>query len=364
MESLHTYEPLIGRSKVRAAFLERAREPLAFVELGVPPLRMGQVLVRIAYSGVCHSQVMETQGLRGPDAWLPHMLGHEGSGVVEAIGENVTKVRVGDRVILTWIRCSGIDAGGSTFESSIGPINAGPVTTFSDFSIISENRLVLLPDDVPMDLAVLFGCALPTGGGIVLNELKPTGGETLAIHGLGGIGLCALLVAAASARFSRIIAIDVMDDKLQLALELGATDAINAESVLSPAAEIFELTDGRGVDFAIDASGKGTVIAGAFDAVRRQGGLCVFASHPPAGTRISLDPFEMINGKQIRGSWGGACEPDRDVPLFAEMYRAGKLPLEKLVSTRYRLEQINDALADLAAGRSLRPLIEIDSTIS
>ncbi len=302
--------------------------------------------------------------MRGADAWLPHMLGHEASGVVEAIGHDVTKVRVGDRVILTWIRCSGIDAGGSTFESSIGLVNAGPVTTFSDFSVVSENRLVLLPDDVPMDLAVLFGCALPTGGGIVLNELKPTGGETLAIYGLGGIGLCALLVAAASARFSQIIAIDVMDDKLQFALELGATDAINAESVLSPITQILELTGGRGVDFAIDASGKGTVIEGAFDAVRRQGGLCVFASHPPAGTRISLDPFEMINGKQIRGSWGGACEPDRDVPLFAEMYRVGKLPLEKLISTRYRLEQINDALTDLAAGRLLRPLIEIDATIS
>jgi len=346
----------------RAAVLVETGSALKLLNIEMPTLEDGQVCVKLAYSGVCQSQLAEVSGNRGIDDYLPHMLGHEGSGVVVQTGPEVKKVKPGDRVVLTWLRAEGADSGGVVYQSEDGAINGGPVTTFSEIAVVSENRLVVLPSGIPMDVAVLFGCALPTGGGLVLNELGASDGSTLAIFGLGGIGLCSLMVAAATGLFSQIFAIDVADEKLKLAEELGATVVINARG--DPTEMIRDLTEGVGVDFSIESSGKVEVIETAFNAVRRNGGLCVFASHPPAGEVIRIDPFELINGKQIRGSWGGGSNPDRDVPLYAEMYVAGGLPLERLLSKRYQLDEINEALADLEAGRALRPLIEIDSTIS
>ncbi len=341
--------------------LQSVSAPLELRDIQIPPLRVGQALVRIAFSGVCHSQVFEARGARGVDQWLPHLLGHEGSGVVVDVHPTVKKVDVGDSVILTWIKCDGHDAGGTTYETPQGPVNGGPVTTLSDYAVVSENRLVLMPSGVPGDVAVLFGCALPTGGGIVLNELAAAPGSTVGIFGLGGVGLCALMVAVASGRFSEIVAVDLSNEKLRLAAELGATATVDGRD--DPAAQILELTSGRGLDFSVESSGRVSVIEDAFSSTRHHGGLCVFASHPPAGDRVSLDPFDLINGKQIRGSWGGGCRPDRDVPIFAEMYRSGSLPLERILSARYSLDGANEALESIEKGDAMRPLIEIDSSI-
>jgi len=204
---------------------------------------------------------------------------------------------------------------------------------------------------------VLFGCAVPTGAGIVLNDIQPVEGSTIAVFGLGGIGMSALM-ATALFKCRRIIAVDISDDKLALARDFGATDTINPLHA-DVVAEIRELTGKLGVDYAVEASGKARVIEQAFASVRRNGGVCVFASHPDQGERISIDPYELICGKQIRGSWGGACVPDRDIPKFAELYRQGRLPLEKMITRRYRLDQINEAMDDLSNGRVGRPLIEI-----
>ncbi len=344
----------------RAAVLFGEGRGVEMIEVKLPDVGSGQVAVQVVYSGVCQSQLMEVHARRGVDPYLPHMLGHEGSGVVIEVGHGVTKVKPGDRVILSWIKGSGMDIQGTTYMSQEGPINGGPITTFNERAVLSENRLVPLPDGVPMDVAALFGCALLTGGGVVLNELDADSGSTLAIFGLGGIGLCALMVAVASGKFSKVIGIDVEDEKLLLAQELGATVAVDARD--DALLQLREMTDGHGVDFSVECSGRVGVIEMAFDAVRRNGGLCVFASHPPEGDVIRLNPFELINGKRIRGSWGGASNPDLDIPHLAEMYRGGGLPLEKLLSKRYQLDQINEALADLEAGQALRPLIEIEPT--
>ncbi len=322
----------------------------------------GQVLVKVAYSGVCHSQLMEVRGLRGADPYLPHLLGHEGSGQVIEVGKGVTKVRPGDLVVLGWIKGSGLDGGGSKYRCSCmpQPLNAGGVTTFNEYALISENRVVPLPDGVPLDVAVLFGCAVPTGAGIITNDLRPAPGSTIAIFGLGGIGMSALM-ATMLYQCSKVIAVDVSEDKLSLAKSFGATHTIDAR-VADPVAEIFALT-GSGVDYAVEASGLSRVIEQAFASIRRGGGVCVFASHPQHGSRISIDPYELICGKQLRGSWGGSSNPDRDVPMFAKLYREGKLPLEKLITKRYTLDLINDALDDLEQHRVARPLIEIDKNI-
>jgi S-(hydroxymethyl)glutathione dehydrogenase/alcohol dehydrogenase len=342
-----------------AAVLIETGAPLQIIEgIRVPDLRRGQVLVKVAYSGVCHSQVMEARGHRGEDKWLPHMLGHEGTGTVVAIGEGVTKVIPGDVVVLGWIKGDGIEAGGCQYLGPDGQtINAGGVTTFSDYTVASENRLVKLPQGTPLELGVLYGCALPTGAGIVLNAIQPQEGATIAVVGLGGIGLSALM-AAKSYNPSKLIAVDVEQKKLDLALELGADVVINAQEK-DAIAEVKELTGGQGVDYAIEAAGSTRTIESAFEMTRRGGGRCVFASHPPQAQTISIDPYELICGKKIEGSWGGGSHPDRDVATLGSLYAEGKLPLEKLISAPYALEQINQALDDLENRTVTRALIKI-----
>ena len=331
------------------------------IELSVPG--RGQVLVKIAYSGVCHSQLMEARGRRGADPYLPHLLGHEGSGKVISIGEGVSKVSPGELVVLGWIKGNGLESGGIQYHCNCLPqkINAGGVTTFNEYALVSENRVVPLPVGVPLDIAVLFGCALPTGAGIITNDLRPIAGSSVAVFGLGGIGMSALM-ATMLFQCAKVIAIDVSADKLELALSFGATHIVDA-GTSDPISEIRALTDGLGVDYAVEASGQVKVIEQAFASIRRGGGVCVFATHPEQGNTISIDPYELICGKQIRGSWGGSSNPDRDIPMFAKLYLEGKLPLEKLITKRYPLEAINEALDDLEQRRVGRPLIEIDTTI-
>ena len=347
---------------MKAAVLQALNVPLRIRDdIELPVLRHGQVLVKLAYSGVCHSQLMEARGRRGEDAYLPHLLGHEGSGVVVETGPDVAKVQSGDRVVLGWIKGSGIEAGGVQYKCSDGILNGGGVTTFNDYAVVSENRLVKVPDGVPMDIAALFGCAVLTGAGIITNSVRPTKGSSIVIFGLGGIGLSALM-GLVLFDCEMVIAVDISENRLRLAEEFGATHTINA-SKCDPVQAIRDLTDGLGADYTVEAAGRSDTIEKAFDAVRRGGGLCVFASHPSHGSRISLDPFEMICGKQIKGSWGGSSDPDRDIPIYADLYVKGKLPLGKLITNRYSLEEVNQALDDLEQNQVVRPLITINSDL-
>jgi len=349
---------------MKAAILSKLNQPLEVIfNVKLTSPGPGQVLIKLAYSGVCHSQLMEVRGRRGHDAYLPHMLGHEGSGKVIEVGDGVTKVSPGDLVVLGWIKSSGLDGGGAKYECECLPqlINAGGVTTFNEYALVSENRIVPLPSGIPLDIAVLFGCAVPTGAGIITNDLQPVPGSTVAIFGLGGVGLSALM-ATMLYQCEKVIAVDVLQEKLALAREFGATHVINA-GVSDPVDEVRMITNGIGVDYAVEASGQASVIEQAFASVRRGGGVCVFPSHPAQGSSISIDPYELICGKQIRGSWGGSSNPDRDVPKFAQLYLEGKLPLAKLIAKRYPLDDINEALDDLENQRVGRPLIEIDTTM-
>lgn len=334
---------------MRAAVLRCLGEPLSVEEIEVPVLKRGQVLVKLAYSGVCHSQLMEVRGYRGIDAYLPHLLGHEGSGVVVDLGLGVTKVKLGDQVILGWIKGSGIDAGGCFYHKDGEVINSGPVATFSEYSVVSENRVTLLPVGLPLDIAVLFGCALLTGVGIIINELRPRPGEKIAIFGLGGIGLSAL-IACQLFDLSEIIAVDVSEEKLKLAQDFGATRCVKFTSNISKVI--------RDMDYSVEASGLCEVIEIAFSSVRPKGGLCVFASHPKQGEKINLDPFELISGKQIRGTWGGRSNPEIDIPRLAGLYFQKKLPFEKLIEKKYAFKDINQALEDLESRRVVRPVID------
>jgi len=300
---------------------------------------------------------MEITGGRGDDPYLPHLLGHEGAGVVLDIGDDVHKIKPGDRVVLTWIKGDGANVACSTYRCGEQTINAGAVTTFSHHALVSENRCVPIEESIPWEIASLMGCALPTGAGIVLNSMCPSTGDSMAIVGLGGIGMSAL-VGAKLCGCSPIIGIDTDPGKLELAHELGATDTLDASNDgLDAAVQSIVGTDG--LDFAVEAAGSTETIEQAFGLVRDGGGLCVFAGHPPEGEKIRLDPHLLIRGKQIRGSWGGDTVPRRDIPMYARRFAEGSLPLEKLITHRFALEEINDAMATLRSGRAGRIVIDM-----
>jgi S-(hydroxymethyl)glutathione dehydrogenase/alcohol dehydrogenase len=341
-------------SNIEAAVLEKINSPLEIRYLNFPSLLSGQVLVKVHYSGVCRSQLMEVKGGRGHDPWIPHLLGHEGSGEVVSIGEGVTKVKPGDAVILGWIKGSGLEAPGAIYHCGDQVINSGRVTTFSTYTVVSENRVTLKPPQLPMDVAVLFGCALPTGAGMILNQVKPDADTTVAVLGLGGVGLSALM-ALKGYNCKRIIAIDISSEKLDLAKDLGATHTLQVGQH-SIHEEIMTLT-GDGVDICVESAGSVETIELGFSLIRKGGGRLWFASHPPEGQLIRLAPHDLISGKHIFGTWGGSSFPDRDVPIMTELFRKGQVPLERLLTKRYRLDQVNEALADLEAGKVFRPLL-------
>jgi S-(hydroxymethyl)glutathione dehydrogenase/alcohol dehydrogenase len=344
-------------ARTEAAVLYATGQPLRIVSLTIPELKPGQVLVEVAYSGLCHSQLNEARGFKGEDRFLPHTLGHEGSGIVSAVGQGVVKVKPGDRVVLTWIKGSGADVPATIYSSDAGPVNSGAISTFMRRTVISENRLVPIPENMPLREAALLGCAIPTGAGIVLNTLKLHKGESIAIFGAGGIGLSAIL-AAAMKKAGMIIAVDVFDHKLEQAKRLGATHLINARQK-DPLAAILELTGKKGVDYAIESAGKKETMEQAFKAVRDSGGLCVLAGNLPHGQNISIDPFDLIRGKRLIGTWGGETQPDRDIPGYVKYYLSGHMKLELLLTHSYSLAEINRALDDLESGKIGRALIDM-----
>jgi S-(hydroxymethyl)glutathione dehydrogenase/alcohol dehydrogenase len=341
--------------KTLAAVLVEPGEPLVLADLDIPPLQPGQVLVEIRLSGVCHTQLLEVAGKRGPDPWCPHCLGHEGVGVVAATGDKVSKVKIGDEVVLTWLKGEGADVAGAKYSWNGREVNAGGVTTFSRHAVVSENRLVPLPN-IDDSVAVLLGCAVPTGFGAVFNVCGATPGRSLAVFGVGGIGACAV-AAAVAAQCNPVIAIDVSPAKLETAHRLGAHRLIDA-SAGDPVKEILAAVPG-GVDFAVEASGRPAVMAQAVKAVRARGGAAVVIGNAPAGETIALDPRELNLGKRLLGTWGGDAVPDRDIPRFASLIATGNGSIRHLVSRRYALRDINLALDELRRGEVGRPVIEM-----
>jgi S-(hydroxymethyl)glutathione dehydrogenase / alcohol dehydrogenase len=343
--------------KTKAAVLTQIDHPLEIQNLTIPQLKPGQVLVKVAYSGICHTQLNEIRGKKGPDNYLPHTLGHEGSGVVFEVGPDVTKVKKGDHVVLTWIKAEGADVPSTQYMNDDQVVNSGAISTFMEYTVTCENRLVVVPDKMPLKEAALLGCAMPTGAGIILNNAKVEEGSTVAVFGSGGIGLCAIL-GAKMAKASMIIAIDVQDHKLEMAKQLGATHVIQAKNQNAVEA-VMELTNGKGVDYAVEAAGLILTMEQSYAVVKNGGGLCILAGNLAAGQKIQLDPFDLIKGKQIIGTWGGGSKPDKDITFYAERYLSDDLPFNKLITDTYPLEEINTAIERFEQGQGLRTLLEM-----
>lgn len=342
---------------VKAAVLRKINNPLDIVNFIMPDLKKGEVLVKIFYSGICRSQLMEIDGLRGVDKYLPHMLGHEGSGEVLKTSEGVTKFKIGDEVVLSWIKSEGLDSKGGAIKIDSDIINYGPISTFSNYSIISENRLIKKPRGYSFKLATLFGCALPTGSGIIKNEINIKNNSSIVIIGLGGIGMSAVLMSIALGN-ENIIAIDTSNERLEKVKEYGVKYIINGNDndIKGKVKKIFS----DGVDFCVEAAGYVSSIELGFSLLNINHGSLVFASHPQNGDYIKLLPHELISGKKIKGSWGGGVRPDIDIPMFGKILFPIKEKLNDMVSKTYQLDNINDALDDMRNQKVIRPIIKME----
>jgi S-(hydroxymethyl)glutathione dehydrogenase/alcohol dehydrogenase len=334
---------------MRAAILTELRAPLEIDEVRPPDsLGFGQVRVRVAYSGICGSQLGEIDGVKGPDAHLPHLLGHEGSGHVLEIGEGVTRVAPGDRVVLHWMPGPGIGSAPPSYARDGRRVNAGWVTTFNDEAVVSENRVTPLPDGIALDLAPLLGCAVTTGLGVIVNDAQVRIGESVVVFGVGGVGLCAVQ-GAAMVSGNPVIAIDLHLSRLELASRIGATHTVDA-SKGDAEAGVREILGSDGADVVIENTGNPRVIELAYE-LTAPSGRTVLVGVPPRDDLPRIFTLPLHFGKTLTGSKGGGARPEVDIPRYAGLAKAGRLALEPLITDRYPLERVNDAIEDLRAGR-------------
>ena len=340
----------------RAAVLEQNNQPLVLEGVTFKgPLEPGQVLVRVHYSGICGKQLEEIDAQKGPDPFLPHLLGHEGSGVVLDIGPGVRKVAPGDRVVLHWLKGSGIDSATPLYVQGDRRINAGWITTFNDHAVVSENRVTAVDAHTDLSTACLMGCAVTTGVGVVLNDLNLKPGQSVAVYGCGGVGLNAVQGALIAA-CDPIIAVDPSPANRALALEFGATHTVDPSSV-DAAAEVRRLTGGRGAEAVVVATNNTAGVEAAVESSSMPGKV-ILAGVPPS-TRISVDPFAIHCRRTLTGSHGGGSYPDRDIPAYLGLHRQGRLKLRELISQEVTLDAINEGIHAMRSGRSGRCVIRM-----
>ena len=344
------------------------------VELSAP--RAGELLVRIEAAGVCHSDISVVDGSRVRP--LPMALGHEAAGVVEEVGPGVQQVRPGDHVVLTFVPSCGSCAecssgrpalctpaavangagtllhGGSALTGRDGkPIHHHlGISAFSRHAVVARESAVVIPGDVPLQTAALFGCAVLTGAGAVLNTAGVRPGQSVAIFGLGGVGL-ASVIGAVVANAWPIIAVDPVPAKRELALQLGATAALAPEEAEKA---VKELTHG-GAEVTFEAAGVPAVLEAAFRATRR-GGVTVAMGLPHPTRTVSLPALAFAGlGQSLVGSYMGSAAPQRDIPRYISLWKAGRMPVDRLQSASMPLDRINEAFEALAAGQAVRQVL-------
>ena len=332
----------------QAAILVAQQQPLVVDTIDLPvELGVGQVLVQLQVSGICGSQLGEIDGVKGADRYLPHLMGHEGFATVLEIGPGVKHVQPGDSVVLHWRQGAGIQADPPQYRWRGEPLNAGWVTTFNRHAVVSENRCTKVPANTDPDAAALFGCAITTGFGVIENNAGLRMGEAVVVFGAGGVGLN-VIQAAALLSASVIIAVDLFDSRLELAHQLGATHTINSSSE-DAEARIRELLEGQELDVFIDNTGVPAVIEQGYRLTHGQGRV-ILVGVPRQGNNVSLHTLPLHFGKLLTGSHGGESQPARDIPRYLRLLQQGRLKLDRLVSARYPLEEINTAITAMRDG--------------
>lgn len=333
---------------VKAAILVEQNRPLIIDNIKMPnELLVGQVLVKIEVSGICGSQIGEISGAKGPDRYLPHLMGHEGCGRILDIGPGVRSVKVGDKVVLHWRKGEGIQAENPRYEWKDKVLNAGWVTTFNTHAIISENRCTTINDDIDSDLASLFGCAITTGFGVVENNAKIKMGESVVVLGAGGVGLNIIQACALHSAYP-IIAVDLFDDKLSLAKHLGATHTINSRKK-DFSEEVNNIIGINKLDVFVDNTGIPKLIEKGYSILESKGRL-ILVGVPRVGQNINIFSLPLHFGKIITGSHGGESQPELDIPRYCKLFSKNIATFKKLITKRYKLEEINAAISEIKLG--------------
>jgi S-(hydroxymethyl)glutathione dehydrogenase/alcohol dehydrogenase len=342
-------------AEMKAAILVESRSPLLVDTVCLPErLRYGQVFVKILYSTICGSQLGEIDANKGEDKYLPHLLGHEASAEVILCGEGVRQVKKGDLAVLHWRKGLGIESPTPEYTWQGKKLNAGWVTTFSEYAIVSENRVTRVAPDNDPRLLPLLGCAVTTGLGVISNNAKIRPGESLVIFGAGGVGLNEIQGAALSGAHP-VIGVDLVDARLELARSMGATHIINSAREDAPARirEILaEFGQNQGADVCIDNTGRSEIISLAYELCSPQGRM-VCVGVPKSGDKASLYTLPLHFGKVITGSHGGETIPHEDIPRYLRLAKAGKLRLDSLITEMYPLDEINTALERMRSGQAV-----------
>ena len=366
--------------KTRAAVAWEAGKPLSIEEVDLMPPQKGEVLVRIVATGVCHTDAYTLSGA-DPEGVFPAILGHEGAGIVEAIGEGVTSVAVGDHVIPLYTPecgqckfcksgktnlCQAIRAtqgkglmpdGTTRFFKDGKPIfHYMGTSTFAEHTVVPEISLAKISKDAPLEKVCLLGCGVTTGMGAVKNTAKVQPGDTVAVFGLGGIGL-SVIIGAVMAKASRIIAIDINEDKFDIAKKLGATDVVNPKNFDKPIQDVIvEMTDG-GVDFSFECIGNVKVMRSALECCHKGWGESIIIGVAGAGQEIKTRPFQLVTGRVWRGSAFGGVKGRTQLPGMVEDAMTGKIQLDPFITHRLPLTQINEAFDLMHEGKSIRTVI-------
>ena len=371
--------------KIKAAVLNKMgleapyakSKPLAIEELELDDPSHGEVLVKIAAAGLCHSDLSVIDGNRPRPT--PMALGHEAAGVVEKLGPGVDDLKLGDHVVMVFVPSCGhclpcAEGRPALCEPGAAANGAGTllsgqrrlhrngtdvhhhlgVSAFAEYATVSRRSLVKIEKGLPLDEAALFGCAVLTGVGAVINTAKVSAGASVAVIGLGGVGLSCLLGTVAVGA-GRIVAVDLSDDKLGLARQLGATDTFNPGN--AGAVDEIRSATGGGVEFAFEMAGSVRAMELAYKITRR-GGTTVTAGLPPPDHTFALPQVNLVaEERTIKGSYIGTCVPSRDLPRYIELYRRGKLPVDRLMSGRLKLEEINLGFDRLHEGKAVRQVV-------
>ncbi|MFT6206568.1 MAG: S-(hydroxymethyl)glutathione dehydrogenase/alcohol dehydrogenase [Colwellia sp.] len=369
--------------KSKAAIAWGPNQPLTIEEVDVELPKKGEVLVKIIASGVCHTDAFTLSG-EDPEGIFPVILGHEGGGIVEQIGEGVTSVAVGDHVIPLYTpecgECKFCKSGKTNLCQKIRETQGkglmpdgtsrfslnGTVifhymgcSTFSEYTVLPEISLAKVNPKAPLEEVCLLGCGVTTGMGAVMNTAKVEVGDTVAIFGLGGIGLSAV-IGASMAKASRIIAIDINESKFELAKKLGATDCINPKDYDKPIQDVIvELTDG-GVDYSFECIGNVNVMRSALECCHKGWGESIIIGVAGAGQEISTRPFQLVTGRVWRGTAFGGVKGRSELPEYVERYLAGEFALNDFITHTMSLEKINEAFELMHEGKSIRSVIHFN----
>jgi S-(hydroxymethyl)glutathione dehydrogenase / alcohol dehydrogenase len=339
---------------MKAAILEKINEPLVLGDVELTDLQIGQVLVRVLVSGLCGAQLQEIRGEKGNAKFVPHLLGHEGCGIVEATGPGVTRVKKGDKVILHWRKGEGIESPFPTYVYKGKPFSSGKVTTLSEYTIASENRLTPVSHDTPDELCALLGCGLSTALGTINNDAKIKFGETVLIIGCGGVGIN-LIQGASLAGAGDIYAVDISEEKRALVEKFNAI-YFNIDN------NNFNLLDSiKNIDCIIDTTGHMDLITAVLPNLSERGRIIII-SQPKLNSSITFTKpsnFFLGEGQTISSTQGGKINPSTDFSRFIKLYQSGKLNISNLITHTLSLDEINIAVELLKAGKAGRILIKI-----